>query len=215
MAEGAVSGDEAARLAKAEAVVRHEFAQFQHVRGEDGRADCQDDWPTFRAMRLSQFLEWTPRLLDSYADDLDVADATGRNLLTEKYARMMRSTAPERYARDIAPHLPPLSSTRVALQERIVATQVAWARDFRTRYPRLGAGMRVLTTSEDTADATSLETYLRGELGTYSTRTLRLYAELVDGVAAAGGNLTERAVARTAGYAGFADLEAAEEAQRG
>ncbi|MDN4475383.1 DUF4125 family protein [Demequina sp. SYSU T00192] len=213
MAEGAVSGDEAGRAAKAEAVVRHEFAQFQHVRGDDGRADCQDDWPTFRAMRLSQFLEWTPRLLDSYAEDLDVADATGRNLLTEKYARMMRSTAPERYAREIAPHLPPLSSTRVALQERIVATQVAWARDFRARYPRLGAGMRVLTTSEDSDEATSLETYLRGELGTYSTRTLRLYAELVDAVAAAGGNLTERAVARTAGYAGFADLDAAEAAQ--
>ncbi|MFP5360246.1 MAG: DUF4125 family protein [Actinomycetes bacterium] len=204
-----------ATVEAAERVARHEFAQFQHVRGEDGRADCQDDWPTFRAMRVSQFLTWTLPLLESYAADLDAADVTGRNLVTEKYARMMESVEPERFARDLAPHLPPLSSARVALQERIIAAQVAWAKDFRDRFPRLGQGMRVLTTAEDTLADTSFETYLRGELGTYSTRTLRLYGELVDALESEQVNLTELTVGHTVALAGFATLAEAEEAQAG
>ncbi|WP_296667704.1 DUF4125 family protein [Demequina sp.] len=206
-------GHDGARLDRAEAIVRHEFAQFQRVSSEGGRAACQDDWPTFHAMRLSQFLTWPAPLLDSYAEDLDAADATGRNLLTEKYARMMRSTEPERFAREIAPTLPPLASARLALQERIVAAQVAWAREFRDRYPRLGDAMRVLTTAEDTLVDTSFETYLRGELCTYSTRTLRLYGEMVDARAAAGDNLTELTVGLTVSLAGHAGLDQAEAAQ--
>ena len=203
----------ARRLDSAEAIVRHEFAQFQLVRNEGGRAACQDDWPTFHQMRLSQFLTWTLPLLDSYAGDLDLADSEGRNLLTEKYARMMASTEPERYAREIAPALPVLPPDRCAMQEQIIAVQVEWARDFHSRYPRLGAGMRVLTTSQDTLEATSFETYLRGELGTYSEATLGLYRELVDSYAAAGVNLTERTVGLTVALAGYEDLDAAEAAQ--
>ncbi len=200
-------------LERAERIVRHEFDRFQLVVGEDGRAACQDDWPTFRQMRLSQFLTWTGPMLDSYRDDLDAADLAGRNLLTEKYARMMESTEPGRFARELAPHLPHLSSARVALQERIVAIQVAWARDFRARYPRLGEAMRVLTTAQDTLADTSFETYLRGELGTYSTRTLRLYSAMVDRMAAAGENLTELTLGWTAALAGFDGLDQAEAAQ--
>lgn len=203
----------AARLDRAEAIVRAEFEQFQHVSSEGGRAACQDDWPTFHQMRLSQFLTWDLGLLASYAGDLAAARRAGRNLLTEKYARMMASTEPERYARELEPHLPALSPERAAEQERIIAIQVGWARDFHGRYPRLGAGMRVLTTAEDTLDATSFETYLRGELGTYSAGTLARYGALVDGVAAEGGNLTESTVALTVALAGHADLDAAEAAQ--
>lgn len=203
----------AATLAAAERIVRHEFAQFQLVRNEGGRAYCQDDWPTFYQMRVSQFLTWTPALLDSYAADLDAADAVGRNLLTEKYARMMATTEPERYAAEIEPHLPVLAPARVEAQEAIIATQLAWARAFHARYPRLGAGMRVLTSGQDTLEATSFETYLRGELGSYSERTLALYRDLVEATRAAGGNLTTRTVAYTVALAGFADLDAAEAAQ--
>lgn len=202
-----------ARLARAEAVVRHEFAQFQHVSSEGGRADCQDDWPQFRLQRVPQFMTWTDALVASYAADLDAADAAGRNLLTEKYARMMAGAEPERFRREIAPSLPPLASARVALQERIIAVQVGWAEAFHRRYPRLGEGMRVLRTSQDTVAATSFETYLRGELSTYSTRTLRLYGDLVDAVAAQGGNLTERTLAWTVTLAGFSGLDDAEAAQ--
>jgi len=200
-------------LEKSEAIVVHEFAQFQLVTNEGGRAVCQDDWPTFRQMRVSQFLTWTLPMLDSYAADLDDADAAGRNLLTDKYARMMASTESDRYAREIEPHLPRLSAERVALQEEIIEVQVAWARAFRDRYPRLGRAMRVLTTDQDMLTDTSFETYLRGELGTYSGRTLGLYRGLVDAMSAKGGNLTEKTLGYTVALAGFADLAAAEAVQ--
>ncbi|MFV0634048.1 DUF4125 family protein [Demequina sp.] len=205
----------AARLDAAEAIVKHEFAQFDRVDNEGGRAACQDNWPTFRAQRLSQFLTWPLDLLGSYARDLDDADATGRNLLTEKYARMMASTEPERFARDLEPHLPALTAERAALQERVIAQQVQWAGDFHARYPLLGAGMRTLRTSQDTLADTSFETYLRGELSTYSERTMAGYARLIDHVAARGENLTELTVTLTVRLSGFDGLADAEAAQAG
>ena len=198
------------RLQAAAQIVEHEWAQFQRVNNDGGRADCQGNWPTFHQMRISQFLTWPLALLDSYASDLDDADATGRNLLTEKYARMMASTEPARYARDIGPHLPPLDGDRLARQEAIIAPQVRWAMDFRERFPRLGQGMRVLRTEDDSLDETSFETYLRGELGTYSEPTLRLYEALVRDTVAAGGNLTEQTITWTVTLGGYADLVEAE-----
>lgn len=196
-----------------EEVIRREWDQFQRTENEGGRASCQGNWPMFHQMRASQFMTWPEDLLRSYLDDLDEANRVGRNLVTEKYARMMASTAPGEYRERIEPFIPRLSDERVARQERVIAVQVAWARDFRGRYPKLGAAMRVLTTAEDTPEDTSFETYLRGELGTYSDRTMALYEAMVEDLQAAGRNLTEQTVANTVRLGGFADLEEAEAAQ--
>lgn len=197
----------------AEEVIRREWDQFQRTENEGGRASCQGNWPMFHQMRASQFMTWPEDLLRSYLDDLDEANRVGRNLVTEKYARMMASTAPDEYRERIEPFIPRLSDERVARQERVIAVQVAWARDFRGRYPKLGAAMRVLATAEDTPEDTSFETYLRGELGTYSDRTMALYEAMVEDLQAAGRNLTEQTVANTVRLGGFADLEEAESAQ--
>ena len=200
-------------MAPAERVVLQEWAQFQRVQNEGGRADCQDDWPMFHEMRLSQFLTWPQPLIASYSADLEAAERVGRNLITEKYARMMASTEPGRYAREIEPALPRLGAERVAVQEAIIVTQVQWAREFRARYPRLGDAMRMLTTDEDTLESTSFETYLRGELGTYSAGTLESYGRLIAVLVHEGANLTERTIeytVRLAGYTGLADAEAAQ-----
>ena len=196
-----------------EEVIRREWDQFQRTESEGGRASCQGNWPMFHQMRASQFMTWPEDLLRSYLDDLDEANRVGRNLVTEKYARMMASTAPDEYRERIEPFIPRLSDERIARQERVIAVQVAWARDFRGRYPKLGAAMRVLTTAEDTPEDTSFETYLRGELGTYSDRTMALYEAMVEDLQAAGRNLTEQTVANTVRLGGFADLEEAESAQ--
>lgn len=196
-----------------EEVIRREWDQFQRTENEGGRASCQGNWPMFHQMRASQFMTWPEDLLRSYLDDLDEANRVGRNLVTEKYARMMASTAPDEYRERIEPFIPHLSDERVARQERVIAVQVAWARDFRGRYPKLGAAMRVLTTAEDTPEDTSFETYLRGELGTYSDRTMALYEAMVEDLQAAGRNLTEQTVANTVRLGGFADLTEAEAAQ--
>lgn len=196
-----------------EEVIRREWDQFQRTENEGGRASCQGNWPMFHQMRASQFMTWPEDLLRSYLDDLDEANRVGRNLVTEKYARMMASTAPDEYRERIEPFIPRLSDERIARQERVITVQVAWARDFRGHYPRLGAAMRVLTTAEDTPEDTSFETYLRGELGTYSDRTMALYEAMVENLQAAGRNLTEQTVANTVRLGGFADLTEAEAAQ--
>ena len=196
-----------------ETIVRLEWDTCQRTTNTGGRAACQGNWPVFHQMRASQFLTWPENLLASYRDDLKDAEYVGRNLVTEKYARMMRSTHPEEYAATIEPYIPALSAARETEQETIIATQVAWAREFRERYPKLGASMRVLTTAEDTPDATSFETYLRGELGTYSERTLDLYGDFVARLATEHRNLTEETIGNTVRIAGFAGLDEAELAQ--
>ena len=196
-----------------ERIVRHEWNQFQRTNNEGGRAACQGNWPVFHQMRLAQFLTWDAPLLESYARDLDEADRVGRNLVTEKYGRMMASTAPDEFARAIEPYIPRLADARIARQERVIATQVGWARDFRERWPRLGVAMRVLTTVEDTPEATSFETYLCGELGTYSDATFALYEAMIAERAAAGRNITEETILHTVRLGGFAGLEDAESAQ--
>ena len=197
-----------------ETVIRLEWDQFQRTDNEVGRAACQGNWPMFHEMRLSQFLTWTPALLASYENDLRQADRTGHNLVTEKYARMMASTAPDIYRERIEPYIPRLSEDRIARQERVIARQVAWARVFAERWPALGGAMRVLTTAQDTPEQTSFETYLRGELGTYSDATFVEYERLVDAIAAQGGNLTEQTVRNTVRLAGYAGLDEAQTAQR-
>ena len=196
-----------------EAIVREEWQQFQGVNNEGGRAACQGNWPTFHQMRLSQFLTWPHDAKISYLADLQQAAQQGRNLLTEKYARMMQSTDPDYYRTNLEPYLPTLSAARIEQQERSIATQVAWAQDFANRYPRLGAAMRTLRTSDDTKDSTSFETYLRGELSTYSQRTLDLYDLMVRDYAQAGENITALTVRNTVLLGGFASLDEAEEAQ--
>ena len=80
-------------------IVAMEWDMFQHVVNIGGRAACQDDPETFRIMRSSQAMAWSEDSLASYLEDLAAAAQAGRNLLTEKYARMMEFTAPLEYAR--------------------------------------------------------------------------------------------------------------------
>lgn len=209
-----VANQEAHDLTKlVETIVMAEWEQFQNVNNEGGPANCQGNWPTFFQMRASQFMTWTRPLLESYQKDLSDAVEQGRNLLTEKYGLMMQSTDPQYFLDNLAAYMPHPRAMRIEQQETIIAQQVEWADDFRTRYPHLGAAMRVLHTSEDTLAATSFETYLRAELTTYSQNTLDLYTARIKELKAAGKNITEMTITNTVHLGGFATLEEAEAAQ--
>ena len=194
----------------AEEITKLEWQQFQLTENEGGRANCQEDWQTFRIMRMSQFLTWPLDLQESYKQDLERANSDGRNLITEKYARMMESTAPEIFERTIKPYIKPISEPRKSEQEKIILTQVKWADDFRNRYTHLGLAMRVLKTSEDTEENTSFETYLRGELSTYSDDTFAKYQRFVNNLRAENLNLTQMIITNTVRMYGYDSLESAE-----
>ncbi|WP_422114137.1 DUF4125 family protein [Gardnerella sp. DNF00622A] len=194
----------------AEEITKLEWQQFQLTQNEGGRANCQEDWQTFHIMRMSQFLTWPLDLQESYKKDLERADSNGRNLITEKYARMMESTAPEIFERTIKPYIKPISEPRKSEQEKIILTQVKWADDFRNRYTHLGLAMRVLKTSEDTEENTSFETYLRGELSTYSAETFAKYKAFIEDLTAKNLNLTQMIITNTVRMYGYDSLESAE-----
>lgn len=202
----------AARIA---AIVDEEWRQFQQVQNEGGRASCQDDRDTFVLMRTSQFTPWAEEVLASYQQDLNRAGEEGWNLLTEKYARMMEHTAPQQYAR-LADRLPERSAERLQLQELLISIMMRWTREVERRCPHLMGRGRNLSSEQDGPWNVSSETYLRGELGTYSDETLRLYAQMVLELLSQGKNLVEQnmtCMARGYDYRGLEDAENACAAQ--
>ncbi|MCD8379744.1 MAG: DUF4125 family protein, partial [Lachnospiraceae bacterium] len=186
-------------------IVQLEWAAFDAVQNEGGRASCQDDWATFSIMRKSQYQAWPEELLISYINDFLNANDQNWNLITEKYGRMMISTDPEGYAA-IKDQLPNIEETQGAIIEQIVSIQVAWMEQFAAQYPYMAANSRAIHTSEDTPYDTSYETYLRGELGTYSKNTLKLYGQFIVELRQAGLNLAEIIMTNTALLYGYSSL---------
>ena len=192
-----------------EQIVEMEWEMFQNVRNTGGRAACQDDFETFDVMRKSQFLIWDLPLLESYWQDLQEGKAQGRNLVMEKYAYMMESTAPKEYEA-IATVLPKISEEKQAMVEQIVAIQVGWREEFAEKYPHLSGQARIIHTSEDTLYDISFETYLRGELKTYSMQTLVLYGRRIVAFVQEQKNMTEEIMRYTTAFYGYKTLEDAE-----
>ncbi|MFN8627539.1 MAG: DUF4125 family protein [Candidatus Binatia bacterium] len=190
-------------------IVRAEWEMFQAVRNAGGPAGCQQDPVTFEIMRSSQAASWSEAALESYLDDLAAARRCGRNLLTEKYARMMESTAPAEYAA-IARRLPAVEVSVRHMIDAIVEVVLEWEIDLSARFPHVLARGRPIRASEDRPGVTSVETYLRGELASYSPRTLRLYLDNVKAQAQAGVNGSELTLSQTMKRYGFTSLAAAD-----
>lgn len=190
-----------------------EWEMFQSVQGIDGPSACQQDCKTFEIMRSSQLRGWNGEVAESYLDDLRQAKARGRNLMTEKYARMMEYTSPCEYRR-IAAQLPALDPAAPPLIEKILQMSVQWMEALAAKYPHVGAQGRPVRNSGDTPYSPSFETYTRGELATYSVRTLRLLEDHYLQMAAQGENPAEVILRHTVAEYGYASLEHAEAAQK-
>ena len=165
---------------KIEKIIDIEWQMFQKVENIGGRASCQDDFETFYIMRFSQYGSWSDEMVDFYLDFAEDALRRGRNLVSEKYARMMKFTHPEYYKREIEPFLPPISAECLLLIDEIASAMVGWEIEFSQLYPKLSGAGRPITSDGDISGFTSLETYARGELSTYPVELLRLYSEYID-----------------------------------
>ena len=159
-----------------DSIIEIEWKMFQDVPNIGGRATCQDDSETFRIMRAGQSASWSDATLESYLHDLNEAKRSGRNLLTEKYARMMRSTSPLEYAQ-IEHLLPLVDHQTIELIEQIVKIVLEWEEELLEKFPYIIKRSRPLFSTEDSIGVTSMETYLKGELSTYSLKTLELYLD--------------------------------------
>lgn len=191
-------------------IAKAEFEAFDKVRNEGGRASCQNNWPTFKVMRMSQYMTWDEDMLLQYLYEFKTNLANGRNMIEEKYARMMASTAPDEYVK-FADKLPEISAEKQTIMEQIIELQVKWMEEFAKQYPKLAGNARTIHTSEDLPYDTSYETYLRGELGTYSDKLLEMYGRYVVEYAKSGKNLAQEIMANTIRFYGYKSFEEAEQ----
>lgn len=190
-------------------IVELEWAMFGKVQNRGGRAACQDDAQTFSIMRTSQLAAWTEEMRQSYLDDLRAAQSAGRNPLAEKYGYMMARTCPAEYEQ-IKDRLPPRTEEKDALIGPICAAHVSWLEQLAARYPILTGRGRAIRKEGDSPSSTSFETYLWGELATYSLRTLRLYAAYVAQLLEEGRSMNEEILLNTVRQYGYTSLDASE-----
>ena len=101
-------------------ILELEWEMMYNVNNLGGAASCQRDPKTFKIMRSSQAETWNPELLESYYKDLKFAKASERNLITEKYGRMMKTTIPEEYDK-IKDLLPAVDEETLEKIEMIIA----------------------------------------------------------------------------------------------
>ena len=191
-------------------ILQIEWDMFQHVRSIGGRASCQDDRETFDIMRRSQYENWTPEMNRCYLQYLEKCRLQGRNLVTEKYARMMRYTDPDYYKEEIEPVLPPVPPHHIPIIDHIVKILVNWELEFASAYPLLAQAGRPITAEGDATGFTSLETYARGELETYPFSLLSFYADYVDNLLRQGKSLSRMMQETTVRLYGYPSIEEAE-----
>ena len=190
-------------------IVIKEWEAFDKVDNIGGRADCQDNFSTFSIMRKSQYLTWNVKMLERYLADFEDSINNDWNLIAEKYARMMASTSPMEYE-ELKDKLPVKSERQLKLVEQICEIQVAWMVEFTKAYPGLGDRSRIIHSSDDNMEQTSYETYLRGELLTYSEDMITLYAKFIVDLSRRELNLAKLTMEETIRLYGYESLDVAE-----
>lgn len=172
-------------------ILELELAMFLSV-PTTHRYRCQEDPESFKLHRMAQFAAWSAPSLESYLMDLQRAKAADRNLLAIKYARMDNLLPCENFS----PRIDTITELALTGQKQFIAD-----------FPFLMRGGRPLSKQADAPGLTSFETYLRGELETYSEKTLELLLSDMQALQRCGSNLSEATYRYLAGQWGFDSLE--------
>ena len=189
-----------------EKIVEKEWKYFSNLNNIGGRADCQDNREDFIIMRKSQWETFNEETLLSYLEDLN----SKNNPLFQKYAQMMKYNSPEEYEK-IKDILEKASDEKTDLVNKIMFIYMEWEKEFFERYPIFSSMGRPLYSSEDDNIETSIETYLRGELLSYSEKTLKLYLNYVIDNKEKNINLAIKNMDNLARMQGFNDSDEVEE----
>jgi len=195
---------------KIEEIIKTEWEMFQRVDNIGGRASCQEDPETFYIMRRSQYENWSEEMVDCYLAFSRKSSEEGRNLLAEKYARMMAYTNLHYYNKHLAHKLPSVPLSHYRLINIIVTKLIQWEEEMAAKYPKLSGTGRPIRSSEDYKGFTSMETYARGELETYPRELLEMYSAYIEELDASGKSLSEMnqlTMVRLYGYETIEDAE--------
>jgi hypothetical protein len=181
-----------------EEILELELEMFLSV-ATDRSYTCQQNPEGLRLHRSAQFCIWAEDTLESYLEDLNRAKAEGLNLMTIKYARMENLIPRENFNPQI---------------KEIVDLFIHWQKEVIKTYPNLMAGGRRLVSKDDLIDQPSFETYLNGELETYSGSTLSLLHRDLLELSRAGINGAERVYEYLTEKLGYESITAADQASK-
>lgn len=154
---------------------------------------CRNEPGTFRQVRGTIFQIWPRNLLAAYLIQLNEAKRQGRNLVSEKYARMDNL-------------IPPINTNPVI--DKIVAIEKKWQQEIQDLYPALYA--RSCRHTDQDNDGMDFSVYLRCELETYGNMALEIYHEWVELARRAGMNYSLTMLNHLVIKSGFDGIEAAE-----
>ena len=192
-------------------IIDREWEMFSVLKNTGGVAECQNNKPEFIIMRSGQWDNLPDKILESYKQDLIEAKKSGRNLLEEKYIRMMEYSAPSEF--DGVKHLlPNISNGSLTLIKQIEKIYLDWGDEFENKFPKFSKLCRPLRSSGDIPERASVQTYLIGELSSYSTRTVLFYFDYVTQCVKEGKNLiyiTHSDVVKQKGFNSIEEVEAA------
>ena len=163
-------------------IIEIELDMFKRVRTAEPSL-CQERPETFKAMRWMTHSVLSTGTLESYLGDLQKAETEGRNLLTEKYARMQ--------------NIIPLIKTNPIIED-ITKVEVSWMKELSQKYPHT-FGSRP-----------GFEIYLHSELETYSDETVESYFGDISKAKKEGRNLVEERYTilfQEMGYVSISEVE--------
>jgi hypothetical protein len=175
------------RAALLNRIIDAEWEMFRSVKASEPAA-CQEEEGTFRTMRWMSHAVLPNELLEALRFHLLEAAQAGRNLMTEKYARMEGL-------------IPSLNES--PLIPEIVALECTWMQALNRRYPLTFPGM-----------GNRFQSYLACELETLSTQVLEGYHALLLAAEAEGRNLVEERYTLLFQRMGHASIEAREHQSR-
>lgn len=168
-----------------EQIIALELDMFIAVKNRGGTAVCQERPDSFRIMRNMAHAVMPEAYLESYLNDLKQAAADNRNLMTEKYALMEG--------------LIPIKNDSPVITE-LVRMESEWRKEVAAQFPR----------SVQPDGHQSFCIYLKGELQTYSPKTLKIYLNYAQSVQEQHGNLVRKRyeiLMRKLGYDSLAHCE--------
>lgn len=167
-------------------IIEIELDMFEQIRTAEPSL-CKDHPETFKVMREMPHSSVSTETLGSYLEDLYKAKTEGRNLLTEKYARMDN-------------RIPPLKTNPII--DDIVEIEARWMKELSEKYPHTFKG------------EPGFKIYLSSELETYSDKTLELYFKDICKGEKEGRNLAEGQYTILFQYLGYSSIAEVEKKSR-
>lgn len=149
-----------------------EYEFFTQTKNIGKPAICQSQKGNFIASRTAYWNIYTKDILSSYLNDLENAKKNHQNLISLKYAYMMEFTDPDSFAK-IKHRIPKIDNEKKTLVNTILFLYMLWEKEVQKHFPNLDNQNRKLYATSDTLYSTSVETYMRGELSSYSIDTLK------------------------------------------